>query len=167
MKKLHVACGRYSKEYPFEEWVNLDWQPRKGYKEFVKHDATKRMTMFEDEVFEVIFSEHFVEHLDMSEATKFALEAKRMLKPGGVFRTVVPDAILRKDEPPEKFPHHQHKTAWTYQTMRWLLEQAGFTPHLVQYWDELGEQHWDDERMNRPEWGEIRRPNSLIVDGIK
>lgn len=40
---------------------------------------------------EVLYTSHMLEHLDQHEAGKFLAEAKRVLKPGGILRIVVPD----------------------------------------------------------------------------
>ena len=167
--KLNLACGRYDEKHPFTDWVNLDIVIRRGYENFVCHDATTPMTMFEDETFDIVFSEHFLEHLDMNEAAILSVEVHRILKTGGVYRTVVPDAIFRKDEPPEKFPthnNHKHKTAWTYFSLTWLLEQTNFTTQPVQHWNETGTQETDLPLLNL-DLGSIRRKNSLVIDGHK
>jgi predicted SAM-dependent methyltransferase len=102
----------------------------------------------------------------MNEACRVITQAYRVLKPGGIVRIVVPDAILRKNEDPEKFPLHEHKTAWTYHSLRWLLEGAGLKTTLVKFWDENGIEHFDELALNKIETP-IRRLNSLIIDGIK
>lgn len=43
---------------------------------------------------EVLYSSHMLEHLDRREAVVFLAEARRVLRPGGIIRLVVPD--LRK-----------------------------------------------------------------------
>ncbi len=43
---------------------------------------------------EVLYSSHMLEHLDPDDGRKFLAEARRVLRPGGVLRIVVPD--LRK-----------------------------------------------------------------------
>ena len=40
---------------------------------------------------DVIYSSHMLEHLTRSEARRFLLESKRVLRPGGRIRIVVPD----------------------------------------------------------------------------
>jgi SAM-dependent methyltransferase len=53
-------------------------------------DATRRIPVASGAV-EVIYSSHMVEHLDKAGSVKFLAEARRVLKPGGILRVVVPD----------------------------------------------------------------------------
>jgi predicted SAM-dependent methyltransferase len=64
-----------------------------------EQDITERLR-FGDEVADVIFTEHVVEHLSLSDAIFFFKEAKRILKKGGVMRTVCPmlEKMLAFDE---------------------------------------------------------------------
>ncbi|MFC5865256.1 methyltransferase domain-containing protein [Acidicapsa dinghuensis] len=49
---------------------------------------------FDDQSFTFIYSEHFFEHLPLTLAGELMRECHRLLKVGGVLRTVVPDAVL-------------------------------------------------------------------------
>lgn len=53
-------------------------------------DATKRLPISDGTV-DVLYSSHMLEHLDPEEASVFLNEARRVLRPGGVIRLVVPD----------------------------------------------------------------------------
>jgi SAM-dependent methyltransferase len=46
---------------------------------------------FHDDSVDVVYHSHFLEHLDRDTAEKFFIEVKRVLKPGGIHRIVVPD----------------------------------------------------------------------------
>jgi SAM-dependent methyltransferase len=46
---------------------------------------------YPDDCFDVVYHSHFLEHLPRDAAEGFLLECKRVLKPGGVIRVVVPD----------------------------------------------------------------------------
>src|SRR5262249_18700565 len=46
---------------------------------------------FESDSVDVVYHSHMLEHLDRDVAGKFLLEVKRVLKPGGICRIVVPD----------------------------------------------------------------------------
>ncbi len=71
-------------------WVNTDVLPMPGV------DCVcdcRRGLPFDDGSVDVIFSEHFFEHIDYTEeAPYFLAECRRVLAPGGVVRIIVPDA---------------------------------------------------------------------------
>jgi SAM-dependent methyltransferase len=46
---------------------------------------------FESDSVDVVYHSHFLEHFDRDVANRFLLEVKRVLKPGGIHRIVVPD----------------------------------------------------------------------------
>lgn len=82
--KLHVGCG----DRPIAGWCNIDVAHLNDQVHYV--DALKRFP-FEDESFQYIFSEHFIEHLPFNDGVKFFRESARILKRGGVMRTATPD----------------------------------------------------------------------------
>lgn len=49
---------------------------------------------FENDSMDVVYHSHFLEHLDREVARQFLVEVKRILKPGGIHRIVVPDFEL-------------------------------------------------------------------------
>ena len=57
---------------------------------FLQFDATLKLP-FENESFEWVFAEHFIEHLSLFEAIHWLEEVKRLLKPRGVIRISTPD----------------------------------------------------------------------------
>nr|UXE45154.1 hypothetical protein Hi04_10k_c4335_00013 [uncultured bacterium] len=83
-------------------WINVD-----GFREKHVHfliDLTRTLP-FADESFDGVFCEHVLEHFSFNDAKKLAREVRRILRPNGFFRIVVPDAelILRRyfDAPKE------------------------------------------------------------------
>lgn len=71
-------------------WINLDAFPAPHVN--CLYDCRKSLP-FPDRSVRGIFCEHFVEHLDYTEEIpSFLSECGRVLKPGGVFRVIVPDA---------------------------------------------------------------------------
>ncbi|MGL4880978.1 MAG: class I SAM-dependent methyltransferase, partial [Waterburya sp.] len=144
---------------------------------------------FEDNTFDFIFSEHFFEHLFLNEAVKLLKECRRILKPHGVIRIVVPDADLRIYEKPEDsgFPNSKvpwshpdkHKTRWSIYSLPLAIKDAGLIPRPIMYCDKHGEffnsiPESSDSQYNYSEDKKfvfsldyIRRTPSLIVDGIK
>jgi SAM-dependent methyltransferase len=82
--KLHVGCGNR----PIAGWCNVDVAHLTDQVHYL--DALKRFP-FEDESFQFVFSEHFIEHLRFEDGLKFFKETARILKRGGVIRTATPD----------------------------------------------------------------------------
>jgi predicted SAM-dependent methyltransferase len=96
-----------------------------------------------------VFCEHVVEHFSYGEGVKLAAEVCRILRPGGCFRVVVPDAklILRRyvDAPDELTvrrweggdtamqvvnayfgQRHEHQFLYDWPTMHKMPHSAGF-----------------------------------------
>jgi predicted SAM-dependent methyltransferase len=83
--RVNVGCG----SNPIEGWINLDIVSHPG----VYFWDCRRGLPFPDGTVAAIYSEHFLEHLDLeSEAHPFLRECLRCLQPRGVLRIVVPDA---------------------------------------------------------------------------
>ena len=59
-------------------------------------DVVNRIPFKENSV-EAIYTAHMLEHLDRENSTKFLLNAKKVLKPGGVLRISVPDLKMLID----------------------------------------------------------------------
>ena len=144
---------------------------------------------FEDNNIDYIFSEHFFEHLFFDEALALFKECHRILKPGCLIRTCVPDADLRTYEPPEPvgypgkripFTHPaKHKTRWNVYSLSEALRLAKFYTIPLRYCDKFG-QYYQVEPSSKKESYErcadhemafnmdhIFRIDSLIIDGIK
>jgi SAM-dependent methyltransferase len=58
--------------------------------DIVNHDLSKGVP-WDDNVFDVIYHSHFLEHLDRYSAKYFLNECYRCLKKGGILRVVIPD----------------------------------------------------------------------------
>lgn len=81
--KLHLGCGSKVKE----GWVNVDMRSSAD----VRLDLSRRLPFGSGSV-AIVYSEHFLEHIDYPEsAYRFLAECFRVLKPGGVFSVGVPD----------------------------------------------------------------------------
>ena len=81
---LNVGCG--SVFHP--QWVNLDAVP--AAPEVVAHDLRRKLP-FADATFDAVYASHVLEHLTPDAGMKLLNECRRVLKPGGVARAVVPD----------------------------------------------------------------------------
>jgi predicted SAM-dependent methyltransferase len=114
---LHLGCGLTAPP----EWVNVDgshnaWLSKHPVaralvrpfmskasaevewpQNIISADLRQRLP-FADRSFDAAYSSHFIEHLHRSEALALFRELKRVLVPGGVCRTLVPDleAFIRE-----------------------------------------------------------------------
>lgn len=84
------------------------------------------MLEYNEETVSAIHAYHFLEHLHQNDAHHLLLEVQRVLKPGGVFYYCVPYAMA-----PIAYMDIDHKTFWTEETMRTLLESRGYHSAVV------------------------------------
>jgi predicted SAM-dependent methyltransferase len=86
--KVNVAPG----SHPFPGWVNIDVFDGPGID--YRYDCRKNLP-FDTGSVTVLYTEHFVEHLEYSlEVQTFLQECARVIAPGKYLRVVVPDAGL-------------------------------------------------------------------------
>lgn len=86
MKYLNLACGAHYIDE--SNWINVDFQSDK--RAVIPMNIIEGLP-FETSTFELIYCSHFIEHLHLDDAVKVLKEARRVLKPGGVIRLVLPD----------------------------------------------------------------------------
>lgn len=145
--KLHLGCGSNIKP----GFLNIDLDPQAD----LTLDLREALP-FDDNSCDLVYSEHFLEHLDYPETVLgLLMECRRVLAPGGVFSAGVPDtewplleyAGVRKDgyfnlaktrwHPPwcvtelEHINYHfrqgqEHQFAYDFKTLHRALERAGF-----------------------------------------
>jgi predicted SAM-dependent methyltransferase len=82
--KLHIGC----QDSPISGWLNVDIEPIDP--SIVYLDATKQFPIA-DNSFDVVFSEHMIEHISLPDGMAMIKECYRTLKPGGVIRLATPD----------------------------------------------------------------------------
>lgn len=85
----------------FAGWRNLDrvdlsrWAAQQGYS-FLQWDLRQGLP-FDDGVADLVYMSHVLEHFSYDEGGRLLAECRRVLKPGGVVRVLVPDAeVLTK-----------------------------------------------------------------------
>lgn len=81
---VNIACGN---SY-VDGWLNLDYAPVSAA---VKQANLLGRLPLEDDVAEVVYSSHFLEHIPRRRVPGFLAECFRVLKPGGRIRLVLPD----------------------------------------------------------------------------
>jgi len=145
--RLNLACGRNTKL----GWMNIDFTPEADF----ALDLRKPLP-FQDNSCSMVYSEHFLEHVEYPhEAEAFLREVFRVLKGGGVFRVGVPDtetaiaaymegeksayySMIRERQlcpdwcktPMEHlnvhFRHWDHCFAYDFETLESVLKRCGF-----------------------------------------
>lgn len=144
---LNAGCGPNVRS----EFLNLDYVWRRGVD--LCWDLTKPLPL-PDASLDGVYSEHCLEHLPFEGAVFALKEFKRVLRPGGTARIVVPDAEIfidlyqrhaagekvqfpyAEDPPPPGFTplvavnrvfrSHGHQFAYDAATMSETLKRAGF-----------------------------------------
>jgi len=136
--KLHLGCG---KRY-LPGFVHID---RADFPHIDFRCGADSLPMFESGAAELIYASHMLEYFDRFEARRVLEEWKRVLSPGGLLRLAVPDfealaeiyfqnkkldAILGplygRMEIAGTATVIYHKTVYDFESLRHLLEEAGF-----------------------------------------
>jgi predicted SAM-dependent methyltransferase len=84
IKCLNLGCGQ--RFHP--EWVNLDLHPSNPS---VQRWDLQEDLPFPDESFDVVYHSHVLEHFSKTDGIQLLSRCRRVLKPDGVIRVVVPD----------------------------------------------------------------------------
>lgn len=138
VRRVHVGCGPHHR---LEGWHNVD------IRAFPTVDTVMDVTRvwpFTD--LEYVYAEHFLEHLELEEGTRFLEQAGASLRRGGILRLSTPnlDWVMRThfdflDGTAERrledtfrtnraFHGWGHRFLYTDAMLRFLLEGMGFGP---------------------------------------
>ncbi len=82
--RLHLGCGPNK----LPGWVNIDMEEK--YEPDLLHDLSQGLPRADASV-DLIFSEHFFEHLTLADGVALMAECHRVLRPRGVLRIAMPD----------------------------------------------------------------------------
>ncbi len=83
-RHLNLGCG----ERFHPDWVNLDLHPTSPS---VRQWDLQKDLPFPDESFDVVYHSHVLEHFSKADGLQLLESCKRVLRPGGTIRVVVPD----------------------------------------------------------------------------
>jgi predicted SAM-dependent methyltransferase len=84
LKYLNLGCGTHFNP----QWVNIDFV--KTADGVIAHNLLNGIP-FDDNMFDVVYHSHVLEHFSKNEAIQFIEECYRVLKPGGIIRIALPD----------------------------------------------------------------------------
>ena len=85
--KINLGCGpRYR-----EGWTNIDFVANPPH--VIGHDLRTGLPVADD-VADVVYSSHVLEHFERPQAARLLAESFRVLRPAGIIRVVVPDLEL-------------------------------------------------------------------------
>jgi predicted SAM-dependent methyltransferase len=140
---LHIGCGTHS----LPEWLEGYEEVRLDIDPDVQPDIIASMTdLGEIGPYDAVYSSHCLEHLYPDEVHVALAEVRRVLKPGGFAVIIVPDLEdVRPTEEvvyvstggpvtglhmfygmPEKNRHMAHHCGFVAETMKRVLDAAGF-----------------------------------------
>lgn len=155
--KIKLNCGSFTTMY-HHGWINLDQHDLGGYAQangyrYQRHNILTGLP-FPTQTVDLIMAHHFLEHLSYTDGLQFLRECRRVLKPSGAMRIVVPSAcrlINRYENDPENLAeydeindecaaaktaagklwallHNGHSAGYDEETLAYYLEEAGFEP---------------------------------------
>jgi predicted SAM-dependent methyltransferase len=149
------------------------WQ-KEGRFKGVRYLNVARRFPYRDHIFDAVFCCHMVEHLEPGQARHMFREVLRILKPGGVFRVVVPDldwaVSLYDSRNPDHFldamyehgggsSKNNHKWMYTRDSLKHFFEQQGFL--------DVQDCVYREGRLPDVERIDSRPENSIFMEGIR
>ena len=171
--KLHLGCGaNIIPGWLNSDLVTTDSVPPETWDKISQifiMDATATFT-FDDNQFEYINCEDFLEHFDQKDGLSICAECFRVLKPGGVLRISTPgfDTILKSLELQKRetiaFGHWGwgHKLLYTENYCTQVLNACGFEPVKR---CQFGES--DYQALQNIDSREEQKDLNLILDAVK
>ncbi len=109
LKKLQLGTSHS----PMVGWLNTDVLPTSRKVAYL--DATRRFP-FNNDVFDYVYSEHMIEHIEHERAVFMLRECFRVLKPGGKIRISTPDLKVYTGL------HSKEKTASQKFYIDWVIQ---------------------------------------------
>lgn len=134
--RLLYRCSGANRYYTLSEYCTLLRDHR-----FLHRDLSGDLP-FSDHSVDYLYCSHFLEHLSRQDALHLLKEARRILKPGGIFRICVPDlayavSLYGKGETKKMLESYffvedldssmaRHRYMYDYDLLKAALDEAGF-----------------------------------------
>lgn len=125
-KKNEVGIEFGSGGLPTPHMITSDIRP--GSNMQINCESHEDLKQFEDNEFNLILSNHVIEHLSSDIEQLFRKEWLRILKPGGIIAGVIPDEQYNNTMAFDP----EHKQCWTAHEFRALLEKMGDVLELIE-----------------------------------
>jgi predicted SAM-dependent methyltransferase len=172
MIQIHLGCGK--RYIPGFIHVDIDQYPHVDH---VSDIAS--LPFFEDNYADVIYSCHALEYFDRVEVLAVLKEWKRVLKPGGVLRTAVPNLealieVYKQTGETERIigplfgrieinenQRLYHKTVYDFNSLSKVLDKAGFSSVQTYDWSETVHKEHDD--FSQAYFPHMDKENGLLV----
>ncbi len=177
-RRLHLACGRVH----LDGWVNIDENPGPAV------DLTWDLRLGvpgRDGSAEIVYCEHFLEHLSPSDGVAFLRDCRRVLRPGGTLRIAMPSlgVILDRvaagrwrDQDWLTWPGFQHVSTraemlnmvfreWGHQ---WMYDEEELTRRLKEAgFDQFSFVTWGESQNPLLRKLETRKDSLLVCEVIR
>lgn len=172
--KLHIGSGTA----PIEGWTNVDIASYPGV-DFVV-DVRAGLPF---EAVELIFAEHFIEHLTLEEGFSFLRECRRVLRPTGILRLSTPNldwVWLTHYNPPEHMDNDEqllgclevnrafhgwgHQFIYNTRTLSLALTAAGFVKVLPQSYGESDVAQLRGLERHERHADQPRAPSVIVIE---
>jgi predicted SAM-dependent methyltransferase len=125
VRKLQLGTG----SNVYDGWLNTDIYDFMRSKKVVYLDVRKPFPL-PDSAFDIVFSEHMIEHMTYAEGLRCLRECRRVLRPGGRIRVATPslDHLVRLYEPEQSDLQRRY--------VRWAIDsflggEAAYLPGFV------------------------------------
>ena len=172
---IHVGC--WTRDIPGFINVDIVDLPHIHYKTGIDD-----LSMFDNEVADLIYSSHNFEYFDRIEAVKVLKEWARVLRSGGTLRIAVPDFDRLLDvykatntlerilgplfgympvNTPDGEKVLYHKTVYNYDSLKKLLEENGF--NNVRRYDWQNTIHKDYDDHSQAYFPHMDKENGLLI----
>ena len=150
--KLHLGCGK--RHLPGFVHVDAVEYPHVDYVHVVE-----QLPMFEDNRADLIYSCHVLEHFRRAQVGAVLREWRRVLRPGGVLRTAVPDfeklvelylktrdlgLVIGPLVGRQDYLYNFHYNVFDFETLKREIEAAGFMDVRRYDWRETDHADVDD-----------------------